>query len=256
MFQKVSVMILTAFLLIMGNADSGSCEEITISAAMSLKNLFQEIGSHYEAAHKGETLIFNFASSGKLASQIQAGAPVDIFASASQKYMNDVEQKGAILSGTRTNFAVNSVVLIKPASSRIPIGSFQDILKKEVRKISIGNPESVPAGRYAKEILHFFKVWDGIREKLIFAENVRQVLDYVSRNEVDAGVVYATDADTQSKAVRIITTAPPESHEPIIYPIAVVKDTKHEQMAKSFIAFVISEQGDEILQKHGFGVVP
>lgn len=251
MFKKAALVVLALF-LIMGNTAYGADKEITVSAAMSLKELFQEIGKLYEANHKGEKLIFNFGASGDLSRQIEAGAPVDLFASASQKDMNDLDKKGFIISSTKTDFAGNSVVLIKPASSQIEIKSFQDILKKEIKKIAIGNPESVPAGRYAKEVLSFFKLWDGIADRLVFAENVRQVLDYVARNEADAGIVYSTDAVVRAKEVQVITKAPVESHKPVVYPIAAVKGTKHEDTAKAFIAFLISDEGNNILQKYGF----
>jgi len=251
MFKKVTFIVLAVFLIV-GNIADGADKEITVSAAMSLKDLFQEIGKLYESNHKGEKLIFNFGSSGELARQIEAGAPVDLFASASQKDMNDLDKKGFIISSTKTDFAGNSVVLIKPVSSKIEIKSFQDILKNEVKKIAIGNPESVPAGKYAKEVLSFFKLWDGIQDKLVFAENVRQVLDYVARNEADAGIVYSTDAAVRAKEVQVIMNAPDDSHQPVVYPIAAVKGTKHEDTAKGFIAFLISDQGNKILQKYGF----
>ncbi len=250
MFKKVAFIVMAAF-LIMGNTVSGADNEITVSAAMSLKDLFQEIGKLYEANHKGEKLVFNFGSSGELSRQIEAGAPVDLFASASQKDMNDLDQKGFIISSTKTDFAGNSVVLIKPVSSQIQIKSFQDILKNEVKKIAIGNPQSVPAGKYAKEVLSFLKVWDGIQDKLVFAENVRQVLDYVARNEADAGIVYSTDAAVRAKEVQVIMNAR-KSHQPVVYPIAAVKGTKHEDTAKGFIAFIISDEGNRIIQKYGF----
>lgn len=235
----------------MGNVNAQSAE-ITVSAAISLKETFQEIGKLYESKNAGTKVVFNFGASGDLAKQIEGGAPVDIFASAAPKDMNLLEEKGMILSGSRTDFAKNSVVLVQSVSSKLEIGKFEDIAKPEIRKLSIGNPQSVPAGRYAQEILTHFKLWDTIRDKLIFAENVRQVLDYAARNEVDAGIVYLTDAKSREKEVRIAATAPPESHKPVIYPIGIVKDSKNEATAKTFIALILSEDGGKILQKYGF----
>ena len=125
-------------------------------------------------------------------------------------------------------------------------------MKGDVKRISIGNPSSVPAGMYAEQVLRYFKVWDDVKGKLIFGESVRQVLDYVARGEVDAGVVFATDAKMRANEVVLITQAPGESHSPISYPIAVVKGTKNDKIANDFVGFVLSEDGRRILQKYGF----
>jgi molybdate transport system substrate-binding protein len=122
----------------------------------------------------------------------------------------------------------------------------------EIKKIAVGNPKTVPAGRYAEEVFGFYQLLSSIKDKFIYAENVRQVLDYVVRGEVDAGVVYATDAAARLKEIKIIATAPEASHKPVVYPIAVVKGTKSEADAKAFIALVLSPEGKKILQKHGF----
>lgn len=226
-------------------------KEITVSAAISLKNAFEEIGKVFDSQNNTKT-IFNFGASGDLALQIGGGAPVDVFASADQKDMNALEKKELILEGTRDDFAKNSVVLIKPTASTIAIGSVHDLSKGEIHKIVLGNPATVPAGRYAKEVLTYFKLWDGIQDKLIFAENVRQVLDYVARGEVDAGVVYATDAATRLNETKIIDTAPEASHTPAVYPIAVIKGTQNKANAKGFISLILSPEGQQILQKYGF----
>jgi molybdate transport system substrate-binding protein len=171
-----------------------STHEITVSAAISLKNAFEEIGKIFMQKHPGTKVIFNFAGSGALARQIETGAPVDVFASAAQKDMDDLGKRDLIVVNSRKDFAKNGVVLVKPARSTIPLQTLTDLQKKEIRKIAIGNPKTVPAGRYAEEALRHHNLWDALKDKLIFAENVRQVLDYVARNEVDAGLVYSTDA--------------------------------------------------------------
>jgi molybdate transport system substrate-binding protein len=231
---------------------AGAKEQITVSAAISLKNAFEEIGKLFEARNKDAVIAFNFGASGDLMAQIKGGAPVDVFASAALKDMDELEKAGLILKGTRTDFAANSVVLIKPASSTIPLSSFEDLKKAEVKKIAMGNPKTVPVGRYADEVFQYFKVSDMIKEKLVFAENVRQVLDYVARGEVDAGMVYATDALVRQQDVKVVAAAPRASHKPVIYPVAVVAGTKSEKAARAFIAFVISAEGKKILEKYGF----
>lgn len=226
--------------------------ELTVSAAISLKNAFEELGKLYESQNKDSRIVFNLGASGDLMAQIKGGAPVDVFASAAQKDMDELDNAGFVVKDTRTNFVSNSVVLIVPSSSKIALTSFEDLKKAEIKKIAVGNPKTVPIGRYSDETFQYYKISDMIRPKLIFAENVRQVLDYVARGEVDAGVVYSTDAMVKQREVKIIATAPEASHKPIIYPIAVVKGTKNEKAAKSFIAFITSGEGRKILSRYGF----
>jgi molybdate transport system substrate-binding protein len=226
-------------------------QEITVSAAISLKNAFEEIGRLYESKNKGSKVSFNFGASGDLMRQIEGGAPVDVFASAAQKDMEEADKKGFLVSGSRADFAANTVVLITPAS-KASIKSFVDLNADSIKNIAVGNPNTVPAGRYAEEVFTYFKILDAVRDKLVLTENVRQVLDYVVRGEVDAGVVYATDAMSKPKEVSIVATAPEQSHKPVVYPVAVVKGTKNETAAKAFVALVLSPEGQRLLQKYGF----
>jgi len=253
--KKTFFIILFSIIVAIQNAQPSFAQfakEITVSAAISLKNAFEEIGRSFKGYHPEARLLFNFGASGDLARQIEVGAPVDVFASAAQKDMEDIDRKGLILWGTRTNFASNGVVLIKPSLSSIRIESFEDLRKTEVKKIVIGNPKTVPAGRYAEEVLKSLNLRDGIMDKLVLAENVRQALDYVARNEVDAGMVYTTDAMIRSKEVRIVMKAPQGSHQPVVYPIGMVKGSENEPLARAFITFVVSGEGQDILKKYGF----
>ncbi len=235
-----------------GSVNAQPSKEITVSAAISLKNAFEEIGKLFESQNAGTKVVFNFGASGDLARQIEGGAPVDVFASAAQKEMDQIEQKGLIDVATRANFVKNTVVLIQSAASTLAIKGFEDLLKPEVKMISIGNPQTVPAGKYGQEVLMYLKIWEGIKNKLVLAENVRQVLDYVIKNEVDAGVVYATDAAVQAGKIKIVATAPAGSHKPVVYPVAMVKTSKNEAMAKAFIKMLTSDAGMNILKKYGF----
>ena len=229
-----------------------SQNEIIVSAAISLTNAFEEIRLGFQQTHKNQQVLFNFGGSGDLARQIIGGAPVDVFASASPKDMDDLDKNNLILKDTRRNFAGNKVVLVVPANSAFPLGSFNDLKRGEIKRIAIGNPKTVPAGRYAEEILKYFNLTDAVKAKLIFAENVRQVLDYVARGEVDAGMVYSTDAAIKSDRVKIVIEAPEQSHTPVVYPIAVIKGTKKEGVGKEFISSVVSQEGKQILKKYGF----
>lgn len=232
----------------LSHAETGN---ITVSAAISLKNAFEEIGRLYEAK-QAIKVSFNFGASGDLMRQIEGGAPVDVFASAAQKDMDLLDQKGLIATGTRANFAGNALVLIVPVTTKTSMKSFEGLKADGIKKIAVGNPKTAPAGRYTEEIFQYYKLSDMLRDKLILTENVRQALDYVARGEVDAGVVYATDGATRPKVVKIVATAPEQSHKPVIYPIGVVKGTKNETAARAFIAMVRSAEGKSILEKYGF----
>lgn len=249
----ISVLVVMFWILFtMQMGISSDKQELTVSAAISLKNAFEEIGKLFEAKYKGVKVSFNFGASGDLVRQIEGGAPVDVFASAAQKEMDEADKKGLILPYSRVNFAGNNVVLITPAVSKIQIKTFEGLGLDQVEKIATGNPKTVPAGRYAEEVFVYYKMLPTIKKKLIYAEHVRQVLDYVARGEVDAGVVYSTDVTVKAKEIRIVATAPEDSHSPIIYPAAVVKGTTKEPLAKAFVSLLISEQGRKVLEKYGF----
>jgi molybdate transport system substrate-binding protein len=225
--------------------------EILVSAAISLKKAFEEIASVYEK-QTGIRARFNLGGSGLLQKQIETGAPVDVFAGAGEKQMDDLQRQGLIFPGTRHNFAGNTLVLIAPTRSRISIRSFADLAHPEVGRISIGSPKTVPAGQYSEEALKNLRLWDALKPKIVLAENVRQVLDYVTRGEVDAGIVYSSDmAGVQSEA-KIVAHPPKGLHAPIQYPIAVVKQTGNEKAARRFIDLVLSRTGQAILKKYGF----
>jgi molybdate transport system substrate-binding protein len=229
-------------------------QEIIVSAAISLKNAFEDIGKLFEAKNRGGKVTFNFGASGDLVRQIEGGASVDVFASAAQKDMDDAEKKGLVVPASKVNFAGNGIVLIIPADSKIRIQTFQDLGLNQVGKIAAGNPKTVPAGRYAEEVFVHFKLLTSIKEKLIYAEHVRQVLDYVARGEVDAGVVYSTDAMGRAKDIRIAAVAPEESHCPVIYPAAVVSKTGQQGLTKAFVTFLTSEAAGKVLEQYGFKV--
>jgi len=255
--RKISSGILILWLMGMapGNVHAASVEELTVSAAISLKNAFEEIGRIFENRHPGVKVFFNFGASGDLARQIEAGAPVDVFASAGLKELDELDSRGLIRPRSKINFAGNSLVLIAPQNTIEPWKSFQDLQGGRVKKIAIGNPKTVPAGRYAQEVLKSLNLWEVLRDKFVLAENVRQVLDYVARGEVEAGLVYATDARTRGKEIKVVATAPEGSHQPILYPIGMVQGTKKEALAAQFIALVLSDEGRDILRRQGFKIL-
>jgi molybdate transport system substrate-binding protein len=219
---------------------------------MSLKSAFEEIGALSASTSGGFRPAFNFGASGDLLAQIRGGAPVDVFAAAAVKDMDVLEAEGALQPGTRIDFAANGLVLIVPAASNSGVSSFAELAKTGIARIAIVNPKTGPAGRYAEEVFASAGITDLVRPKLVLAENVRQVLDYVARGEVDAGVVYATDAMTRPHEVTVAAVAPAGSHKPIVYPIAVIKGSTRREAAKAFLAAVRSEAGQAILARYGF----
>lgn len=236
------------------NSSSQIAGHLTVSAAISLKDAFDEIGNAYYTKTKTK-VDFNYGASGVLQKQIETGAPVDIFASAGERQMDALAKTDLIDAATRCDFARNTLILIVPINSKLNVNSFADLTKSEVRKIAVGNPKTVPAGQYAEESLRKMNLQNALQSKLIQAENVRQVLDYVLRGETDAGIVYATDVLTSKDKARVIATADEASHAPILYPIAVVKNSRQKQSAQDFVNFIVGAEGQTILRKYGFSEV-
>jgi molybdate transport system substrate-binding protein len=228
-----------------------AAQELTVSAAASLTNAFPEIGKSFEQQHPGVKVIYNFAASGPLLQQIAQGAPVDVFASADQKTMDQAQEKGLIVPDSRKNFVSNTLVLIVPGDSKLALTGPKDLASAGVKRVALGNPAGVPAGRYSQEALSQAGLWEALQPKLILGESVRQVLDYVSRGEVDAGFVFATDAAIAKGKVKTVTEV--QGHQPIIYPAALVAAGQQKELAKEFLNFLTSAAGVEILKKYGFG---
>ena len=224
--------------------------DVTVSAAASLSNAFKEMGPAFEAANPGTKLLFNFAASDALLAQISKGAPVDVFASADQETMDKAQAQSLLVAGTRRNFANNALVLITPADGAVHLTSLADLQKPEVKRIALGKPEGVPAGRYAKGALEAAKLWAAVEPKAVFATNVRQALDYVARGEVEAGFVYATDAAVQKDKVKVAFSVPTEVA--ISYPLAVVAGGPNAEAARKFVDYVLSPAGQTVLAKYGF----
>jgi molybdate transport system substrate-binding protein len=226
-------------------------QELIVSAAASLTNAMKEAARQYEKTHPGVKIICNFAASGSLLQQMDKGAPVDVFAAADQKTMNQAQDKKLIVPDTRKNFVSNRLVLIVPLDSGLSVSSLQDLTRPEVQRVAVGNPATVPAGRYSKEALEKAGLWDKLSPKFILAESVRQVLDYTRRGEVDTGFVYSTDAAIARGKVKVIQVV--TEHAPILYPIAVTAATGQKARARSFVDFVLSPAAQEVFSKFGFG---
>lgn len=239
--------LLLAVIGLLALATQTTAAELTVSAAASLANAFDELKQLFEQAHPRLAVNCNYAASDPLLRQIAAGAPVDVFASADQETMNKAETEKLVAPGTRHDFAANNLVLIVPAGSEKP-QKLADL--RQMQRIAIGNPDSVPAGRYARQALEKAGLWQELEPRFILADSVRQALAYVSRGEVDAGIVYGTDGRQQADKVDIALVV--EGHEPVTYPLAVMVTGNNQAAGQEFIDFVISQQGQAILGKYGF----
>ena len=227
-----------------------SSTSITVSAASSLKDALQEIKPLYQQSKSNINISYNFGASGALQQQIEQGAPADIFISAAKKQVDALEQKGLLLPSSRTNLAKNSLVLIV-AQDVVGISSFSNLIDSKIKKIAIGEPRSVPAGQYGEEVLKNLKLYDQLKSKFVFGNNVRQVLAAVESGNAQAGIVYATDAKTSNK-VKVVVTAEEKLHSPIVYPVAVIKNSKNISAAKQFVKFLSGTQAKTVLRKYGF----
>lgn len=223
--------------------------ELTISAAASLQEALNEIKTTFEKEHSNVTVNYNFGASGALQQQISQGAPVDLFFSAAEDKFDKLVQDGLIDKSKGTDLVGNELVLVVPNDSKKDVKAFKDLTKTD--KISIGTPEAVPAGQYAKETLEKLNVWKAIEGKVVYAKDVRQVLTYVETNNVDAGIVYKTDALISQK-VKIVATAEDITHAPIIYPLGVIKDSKYPKEAQLFYDYLQNEISMKTLEKYGF----
>jgi molybdate transport system substrate-binding protein len=254
--MKKTMMTCMIIFLLLGTACSNAKNkenrmELTISAAASMQQALKEIQNNYEQEYPNVTLLFNFGASGALQQQIEQGAPVDIFLSASEENFNEVLKKDLIEKENNIALVSNELVLIQNKQSDHKISRFAELSESEIKRIAIGTPESVPAGKYAKETLISQNLWPKIEERLIFAKDVRQVLTYVESGNVDVGIVYKTDA-IRSKKIEIVETADPLSHTPIIYPLGVVKASKQKEEAINFYEYIQSDKAQEIFEDYGF----
>jgi molybdate transport system substrate-binding protein len=242
---------LTAIILGLAFAAAAPAEPIRVAAAISLKEAMTQIAGAY-ALDTGEKVELTFASSGQLLMQIKAGAPIDAFISAGNGQVEELIRAGLVDGATRRVIAANALVLIVPADSRLAITGFHDLARTAVTRIAAGEPRTVPAGHYAEQTFKSLGLTDGVKDKLVYGASVRQVLDYVERGEVAAGVVYKTDAMESGKKVKAVATAPPESHEPIVYPAVVVKASAKREAAARFLDFLGGESAWKVLEARGF----
>ena len=227
---------------------------LTVSAAISLKESLDAFAQNYNQQHPDIRVVCNYGASGTLQQQIEQGAPVDIFISAGEKQMDTLQSENSLAPGTRRDLIANQLVLIAPANSAA-LRNFNDLAKSSIKSIAVGEPRTVPAGMYAQQVLDHLHLLPALKSKIVYAANVRQVLAYVETGNANAGLVYATDARISS-SVRVVATAPPDSHDPILYPVAMLKASKSPQAARALLDALESPQSLALFAKYGFTPAP
>lgn len=239
-----------AALLDTGRGAATRGASLRVSAAASLTDVLQEIGRQYEK-RTGQSILFNLGASSLLARQIEEGAPADLFISADDSTMDQLARSGLIVEKSRVNMLSNTLVIIVPRDSAVEITSPQDLTRPSIRNIAVAEPNTVPAGVYAKAYLSKLKVWDRITRKLIPTENVRATLAAVESGNVEAGIVYKTDAFI-SRAVKVAYEVPRAEGPVISYPAAVLADSGRKAAARSFLDYLESEEARVIFLRYGF----
>ncbi|QNU68691.1 molybdate ABC transporter substrate-binding protein [Ruminiclostridium herbifermentans] len=227
--------------------------ELFLAAAASLTDVTTEIIRLYKSVKPNVNIICTFSSSGTLQTQIEEGAPADIFISASKKQVTTLEEKGLVKEGTKKELLINKVVLITPADNEKNITSFEELSTDKISTIALGEPSSVPVGQYSEEIFSYLRILDKVKPKANYGSDVRQVLTWVENGDVDCGVVYATDAALADK-VKVVCEAPVNSHKPVIYPAVVLKSSKHSGEAEEFLSYLSTPEIENIFKKYGFEV--
>ncbi|WP_397370942.1 molybdate ABC transporter substrate-binding protein [Paenibacillus anseongensis] len=227
--------------------------ELTISAAASLTDALKEIQTSYEVKNKQIKLNYNFGASGALQQQIEQGAPADVFLSAATKNMKALVDKQLIDAAQQKNLLINELVLVVPADGKVAVQKVEDLTSEGVKHVAIGEPQTVPAGSYAKEALTQTKLWDGLQAKIVQGKDVRQVLTYVESGNAEAGFVYKTDALTSQK-VKVALSVDSKTYTPIEYPAGIVKATKHSKEAADFYAYLQTKEAQDVFVKYGFTI--
>lgn len=259
--KKLFMAICAACLLLTGCGGGQSAEkktaepvELHVAAAASLTDAMKELAELYAKDNPDVKLVFNFGSSGALQQAIENGGETDLFFSAAQKQMNALDEAGELAEGTRQDLLINEVVLIVPKDDALGIKTFEDMTRDDVKHVALGEPKGVPVGQYSEEILTNLGILDAVKAKAVYGSDVRQVLSWVETGDAECGIVYATDAAVSDK-VTVAAIAPADSHKPVIYPAAVIKDSKHLDAAKAFLTFVGTEAAKAVFEKYGFKVV-
>lgn len=229
-------------------ADDVGDKPITVAAASDLQYAFKEIGKLFQQ-ETGRKVIFNFGSSGTLAKQIENGAPIDVFAAANVQFVDDLRAKGMVKSDTQQLYALGRIVLARNKRSGPVVRNLNDLVRPDVKKIAIANPEHAPYGAAAKQALEAAGVWDRVKAKLVYGENISQTMQFVQTGNVEAGIIALSIANVPEIDY---TPIDDRLHKPLTQAIAVVSGTKQETVSREFVAFVNGPKGRPVMQKYGF----
>lgn len=225
--------------------------EINVSAALGLKEVLLDIQKDYEAKNPNVKIVYNLAAAGPLQAQIEQGAPADIFISAAEKQLDELQKKKLVNAATRRNLVGNQLVLVVPKGSDLGLASFNDLASAKVKKFGLGAPETVPAGQYGMEVLQHLGIWDEVKDKAVLGKDVRTLIAYAETGNVEASIVFSTVAATSDK-VKVVAAAPPGSHKPIIFPGAVLANAKQPKAAEDFFNYLAGPEGMKVFVKYGF----
>lgn len=222
--------------------------ELTVAAASDLTPAFEEIGREFQASH-GTKVVYVFGSTGLLTRQIENGAPFDVFAAANVSFIDQLDQKGFVLPGTKRIYGRGRITLWTMDNSALRFEKIEDLTRAEVTRIAIANPDHAPYGQAAREALVSAGIWDAVRSKLVYGDNIRQTLQYAETGNVEVAIV-ALSLSVQSKGRWVLV--PEELHKPLDQGMGVIKGSKNEAAARAFNDFVNGPQGREIMKKYGF----
>lgn len=253
-FITIGLVNFLLILLVMTGCSKPAPVELNVCAGVGLTDVLESINDLYMQENESVTILANFAAAGTLQQQIEQGAPADVFFSPGVKQMDALQDSGLIIDETRQDLLNNKIVLVVPKNSTLDISDFMDLLNDDVKKVAIGDPGFVPAGTYGVRALDILGITEQLQPKLILCNDVRQVLAYVEGGNVDAGIVYSTDAAITDN-VKIVADAPAEVNSKIVYPVAVIKASRNVAAAKAYIAFLFSDEAKVIFQQYGFVVI-
>ena len=243
---------ISALMFLTGFVEVARTDEILVAAAASLTDVLKELSAAYQSKSKN-TVNFNFGPSSTLARQIEEGGPADMFFSADLVQMDDLDKNGRLEPGTRKNLLSNQLVIVVPSDSKLAIASPKDLLKSEVKRIALAEPP-VPGGAYSSKYLEAEGLWDKIKPKVVPVQDVRATLASVESGNVEAGFVYKTDAAV-SRKVKIVYEVPIDKGPRIVYPVAMVKESKRKDTARNFMNYVLSPAAKDTFKKYGFVVL-
>ena len=248
----VAVLVLAAACGSGGSDSSSSSGELLVAAAYDLKPAFEELGAIFEEEAAAK-VTFSFGSSGLLAQQIEGGLPADIYVAADIQHVERLREKGLIIADTQQVYAVGRLALASSAKAGLTLSELEELTRSEVKQVAIANPEHAPYGRAAEEALRSTGLWEQLRPKLVYGENLGQVMEYLQSGNVEAGLVALSLVIGGSSGLSYVVVDE-GLHQPIRQALAVLKETEAEQLARRFVAFIRGPQGRAVLEKYGFVV--